>query len=220
VFLTRKKKTVFTWPLCGAVVSGSGRLAIHAPQQGPDSGQLEWGCVKHGGEYLNFFSVWHPRTVVKVRVVQSGGGPNQLVLPLKGRLRGKTWDWMRQMEAKVTALQKTVRQLCTEITLNSASAASCLQDLKEMKFQSMLALEFAKKKLRTDLQANINETADTIQISETKTNTSISELRETFDVQTKLVAESTDKKIKDSVGEVRSETVRSLVNQVKKIEEI
>jgi len=61
---------------------------------------------------------------------------------------------------------------------------------------------------------------ETIQICVTKMNASVSEIRWTFEVQSQAAAESTDKKIDDSVGEVWSEAVSSLVNQVRNIEEI
>jgi len=134
---------------------------------------------------------------------ESTGSPTERA-PNPGR--AKLRDWMRQIEAKMTAqaseieaLQKTVRQLHTEVVLNSASA-SCLQERKEMKFQSSSELAFAETKLRTNFQANINEMTETIQISGTKKNASISELRGTFDMQNQVAAESMAKKIKDSQG--------------------
>jgi len=49
------------------------------------------------------------------------------------------------------------------------------------------------EKFKTTPQANIDEITETMQISETKTGASISELRETFDVRFQAVAEATEK---------------------------
>jgi len=81
-------------------------------------------------------------------------------------------------------------------------------------------LKATVEQLREALQANIDEIIDSMQISEKKTGASVSELRETFDGQIQAAAESTDKNIDAKVEVVRADTVRSLVNQAKKIEEI
>jgi len=146
----------------------------------------------------------------------------------------KLRDWMLQIEAKITAqaneiktLQKMVKQLRVKSILNTANATSCLQEGREVNstFVQMYhdtegSLKKVKKDFETTFQVNINEIAESIQISETKMSASVSELRWTFVVQIQAAAETIDKKINNSLGIVRSDTVRSLVNQVKKIEEI
>jgi len=81
-------------------------------------------------------------------------------------------------------------------------------------------LKATVEQLREALQANFDEVTEAVQISETKTGASVLELRETFDGQLQAAAESTDKNIDAKVEVVRADTVRSLVNQAKKIEEI
>jgi len=53
-----------------------------------------------------------------------------------------------------------------------------------------------------------------------KVSASVSDLHGTFDVRLQAAAEATAKNINDSVEVVQADTVRSLVNQAKKIEEI
>jgi len=76
------------------------------------------------------------------------------------------------------------------------------------------------KSVVTIVQDNIGELAESLQICESKAFTSVSDLRRTFDVQLQAVAEVKDKKIKESVEAARADTVRSMVNQAKKIKEI
>jgi len=106
---------------------------------------------------------------------------------------------MRHIEATITAaqaselesLKKTVKQLCGEL-----------------------------KTYENLLQTNIDEITEAVEISEAKTSASVSDLCGTFDGQLQAAAETTDKKINDRGEVVRADTVRSLVNQAKKIEEI
>jgi len=70
------------------------------------------------------------------------------------------------------------------------------------------------------LETNIEEVMESFQIAAVKATASVAELRGTFNMQFKAAAETTDKKIKDSVEAARAETVRSMVNQAKNIEEI
>jgi len=74
--------------------------------------------------------------------------------------------------------------------------------------------------LREALQANFDEVTEIVQISETKTGASVQELRETFDGQIQAAAESIGKQVDAKVEVARADSVRSLVNQAKKIEEI
>jgi len=76
------------------------------------------------------------------------------------------------------------------------------------------------EKYETLFQTNIDKITEAVEISEAKTSVSVSDLRGTFDGQLQVAAEITDKKINDKVEVVRADTVRSLVSQVKKIEEI
>jgi len=73
------------------------------------------------------------------------------------------------------------------------------------------------KTYETLLQTNVDEITEAVEISEAKTSASVSDLHGTFDGQLQVAAETTDKKINDKVEVVRADTVRSLVNQAKKI---
>jgi len=110
----------------------------------------------------------------------------------------KLGNWMRHIEATISAqaseiesLKKTVKQLRGEL-----------------------------KTYETLAQTNVDEINNAVEFSEAKTSACVSDLRCTFDGQLQAAAEITDKKINDRVEVVRADTVRSLVNQAKKIEEI
>jgi len=111
-------------------------------------------------------------------------------------------DWMRRIEETITAQANEIKSL-----------EAMVEQLRE---------EIGKD-VRTflkDLETNIEEFAESMQIEEIKATASVEDLRGTFDVQFKAAAETTEKKIKDSVEAARAETVRSMVNQAKRIEEI
>jgi len=76
------------------------------------------------------------------------------------------------------------------------------------------------KSFETLFQTNVEEITEAVEISEAKVSASVSDLHGTFDGQLQAAAEATDKKISDKVEIVWADTVRSLVNQAKKIEEI
>jgi len=103
----------------------------------------------------------------------------------------KLGDWMPKIEETITAQASKIKSLKATV-----------------------------EQLREALQANIDEVTEAIQISETKTYSSVSKLHENFDRQIQAAAESTDKKIDAKVEVVRADTVRSIVNQAKKVEEI
>jgi len=164
--------------------------------------------------------------VKRGRTESAGSPPERSPTPGEARLG----DWMRQIEAKITtqaneieALQKTMTNLRMELNLNTAASCSCIKESKELKsgwLQMTKDAETNLEKFKTTLQAGIDEVTEVVQISETKTCASVLELRETFDGQLQAAAESTDKKIDAKVEVVRADSVRSLVNQAKKIEEI
>jgi len=164
--------------------------------------------------------------VKRGRTESAGSPPERSPTPGEARLG----DWMRQIEAKLSAqaneidaLQQTVKTLRMDLKLNTSAASSCLNIGKELKSgwaQMKIDAENNLEEFKTTLKDNIDEITDSIQISEQKASASASKLRETFDGQLQAAAESTDKKIEAKVEVVRAETVRSFVNQAKRIEEI
>jgi len=152
----------------------------------------------------------------------AGSPPERSPTPGEARLG----DWMRKIEETITAqaieiesLKKTVMTLRVETTFAKNDAVKSLRDCADLRagvFESQEAIDKNFTNFRTALQANVDETAEAIEISEAKMSASVSDLRGTFDGQLQAAAETTDKKI----DVVRADTVRSLVNQAKKIEEI
>jgi len=137
----------------------------------------------------------------------------------------------RMNRESVEAAEKSAKRGRTEITSpperpptpGEARLGDWMRKIEEtIKVQAseIKNLKATVEQLREALQANIDELTDAVVISEKKTGASVSELRETFDGQLLAAAESTDKKIDTKVEVVRADTVRSLVNQAKKIEEI
>jgi len=112
---------------------------------------------------------------------------------------------MRKIEETISAQANKIKAL-----------KATVERLREELGKDVNCMKSAVNKFET----NIEEVMEFFQIEEVKATASVADLRGTFDVQLKAAAESTDKKIKDSVEAVRAETVRSMVNQAKKIEEI
>jgi len=139
-------------------------------------------------------------------------------------------DWMRKIEetikaqvseiknlkATVEALRANIAEIIDSVQISETKTGASVSELRET-FDGQLQAATATVEA---LRANIVEITDSVQISETKTGASVSELRETLDGQLQAAAESTDEKINSKVEVVRADTVRSLVNQAKKIEEI
>jgi len=160
--------------------------------------------------------------VKRGRTESAGSPPERSPTPGEARLG----DWMRKIEETIAAqaseiesLKKTVMTLRVETTFAKNDAAKSLRDSADLRtgvFESQEAIDKNFTNFRTALQANVDETAEAIEISEAKMSASVSDLRGTFDGQLQAAAETTDKKI----DVVRADAVRSLVNQAKKIEEI
>jgi len=139
-------------------------------------------------------------------------------------------DWMRKIEetikaqvseiknlkATVEALRANIVEITDSVQISETKTGASVSELRET-FDGQLQAATATVEA---LRANIIEITESVQISETKTGASVSELRETFDGQLQAAAESNDKKTDSKVEVVRADTVRSLVNQAKKIEEI
>jgi len=133
----------------------------------------------------------------------------------------------QEAEVKMETLEKSAKRGRTEITSpperpptpGEARLGDWMRKIEETIKAQVSEIKNLKATVEA-LRANIVEITDSVQISETKTGASVSELRETFDGQLQAAAESTDKKIDSKVEVVRADTVRSLVKQAKKIEEI
>jgi len=164
--------------------------------------------------------------VKRGRTESTGSPPERSPTPGGAKLG----DWMRKIEETIAAqaieiesLKKTLMKHYVEITFAKSDAANSLRestDLRASLVESHKLIEENFMNHRTALQANVDKTAEAIEISEAKMSASVSDLRGTFDGQLQAAAETTDKKIGEKVEVVRAETVRSLVNQAKKIEEI
>jgi len=136
--------------------------------------------------------------VKRGRTESTGSPPERSPTPGEARLG----DWMRKIE-------ETIRDQATEIK----SLKATVEELRE-------SIGNDVRKLMKDLETNFEELVESAQIEDVKATASVDDLRKTFDVQFKEAAETTEKKIKDSVEAARAETVRTIVNQAKKIEEI
>jgi len=165
---------------------------------------------------------------VKRGKTESTGSPPER-LPTPGG--AKLGDWMRRIEDTIAAqateiesLKKTVNKLRIDITFTTGDAAAkCKHEravLQASIKETDCIVEENLTNFLTTIQGNAAEIAEAIEISEAKVNASVSDLRGTFDRWIQAAAETTDKKINDSLETARAETVRTMVNQAKKIEEI
>jgi len=168
--------------------------------------------------------------VKRGRTESTGSPPERSPTPGGAKLG----DWMKKIEdtiaaqaSEIESLKKTVNKLRIDSTFATGDAAAkCVRErgtlaasIKETDriMEANLTNVFTNF---TNFQANIAEITEAIENSEVKATASVDDLRGTFDVQFKEAAETTEKKIKDSVEAARAETVRTMVNQAKKIEEI
>jgi len=136
--------------------------------------------------------------VKRGRTESTGSPPERSPTPGEAKLG----DWMRKIE-------DTIRDQANEIK----SLKATVDNLREEIGNDV-------RKVMRDLETNFEELIESAQIDDVKAAASVDDLRRTFDVQFKEAAETTEKKIKDSVEAARAETVRINVNQAKKIEEI
>jgi len=136
--------------------------------------------------------------VKRGRTESTGSPPERSPTPGEAKLG----DWMRKIE-------DTIRDQANEIKFLKATVDNLREEIGN-----------DVRKVMKDLETNFEKLIESAQIDDVKAAASVDDLRRTFDVQFKEAAETTEKKIKDSVEAARAETVRINVNQAKKIEEI
>jgi len=154
--------------------------------------------------------------VKRGRTESTGSPPERSPTPGGAKLG----DWMKKIEdtiaaqaSEIESLKKTVNKLRIDSTFATGDAAAkCARE------RAILAASI--KIIDQNVCTNLTNFQAVIENSEVKTTASVDDLRGTFDVQFKEAAETTEKKIKDSVETARAETVRTMVNQAKRIEEI
>jgi len=161
--------------------------------------------------------------VKRGRTESTGSPPERSPTPGGAKLG----DWMKKIEdtiaaqaSEIESLKKTVNKLRIDSTFATGDAAAkCVRERAILAASIKLTDRTMDANL-TNVFTNLTNFQAVIENSEVKTTASVDDLRGTFDVQFKEAAETTEKKIKDSVEAARAETVRTMVNQAKRIEEI
>jgi len=165
--------------------------------------------------------------VKRGRTESTGSPPERSPTPGGAKLG----DWMKKIEntiaaqaSEIESLKKTVNKLRIDSTFATGDAATKCERERAALAASIEETDRTMvvniNRVFANIQEKVEEITDVIEISEAKATASVDDLRGTFDVQFKEAAETTEKKIKDSVEAARAETVRTMVNQAKKIEEI
>jgi len=168
-------------------------------------------------------NIGRSESVKRGRTESTGSPPERSPTPGGAKLG----DWMKKIEDTIAAqafeiesLKKTVNKLRIDTTFATGDLATSSKHTSAVLAERITETERTMKAKFNNVFSNFTNMQAAIENSEVKATSSVDDLRGTFDVQVKEAAETTEKKIKDSVEAARAETVRTMVNQAKKIEEI